>query len=130
MSAAVCDYRPEEPLQQKMKKTDETIIKLVSNPDILKEIKEKELIKIGFALETEDLIENAQSKLQGKNLDMIVANRKTAGEDPFGEGRKEFVFISREGTEQRAVNTTKEECAVFVLDEVEKIAKERGIFEK
>ena len=72
-AAAVCDYRPKEIYQQKMKKEqdiDEISLTLVKNPDILAQIsnhKNRPNLVIGFAAETENLIENAKSKLKRKN---------------------------------------------------------------
>lgn len=77
-SAAVADYRIANPALQKIKKgLDDTLeLKLIKNPDILKEVAHKKLAKytIGFAAETNDLIANAQKKLQEKQVDMLIAN--------------------------------------------------------
>lgn len=77
-AAAVADYRPEHVADQKIKKKDEQLtIKLIKNPDILKwagENKSNNQFLVGFALETERAIEHATSKLQAKNLDLIVIN--------------------------------------------------------
>lgn len=77
-SAAVADYRMANPALQKIKKgLDDTLeLKLIKNPDILKEVAHKKLAKytIGFAAETNDLITNAQKKLQEKQVDMLIAN--------------------------------------------------------
>lgn len=77
-SAAVADYRPENPADQKIKKTEDNLtIELVKNPDILKwagQNRSEEQVLVGFALETQNGRENAQSKLESKGLDMIVLN--------------------------------------------------------
>lgn len=77
-AAAVADYRPEHVADQKIKKKDEELtITLIKNPDILKwagENKSSKQFLVGFALETERAIEHATSKLQAKNLDLIVVN--------------------------------------------------------
>ncbi len=77
-SAAVADYRVANPASQKIKKgIDDTLeLKLIKNPDILKEVAHKKLAKytIGFAAETNDLIANARKKLQDKKVDMLIAN--------------------------------------------------------
>lgn len=77
-AAAVADYRPEHVADQKIKKKDEELtITLIKNPDILKwagENKSNKQFLVGFALETERAIEHATSKLQAKNLDLIVVN--------------------------------------------------------
>ena len=80
LSAAVADFRPEVTANQKIKKdsnTNEMILKLVKTEDILKtlgEQKKENQTLVGFALETENGIENAKKKLHSKNLDMIVLN--------------------------------------------------------
>ncbi len=96
-AAAVADYRPKVTANQKIKKkSDELTIELIKNPDILAwsgENKSKKQLLIGFALETNDLIENAQSKLKKKNLDLIVANsleNKGAG---FGHDTNKVTII-------------------------------------
>lgn len=77
MSAAVSDFRPEAAAARKIKK-DKTSpyleMRFVQNPDILASIHRPGLLKIGFAAETDDLLENAARKLEAKNLAMIVAN--------------------------------------------------------
>ena len=83
--AAVADYRPKEYQDKKIKKSDLNLtIELVRNPDILFEMgkkKENQLL-VGFAAETNNIIENALKKLEKKNLDMIVANNaSTMGTD-------------------------------------------------
>ena len=78
MSAAVGDYRPQHPFDEKIKKNDELLtLEFIKNKDILLELgknKKSHQIICGFAMETNDLIENAQKKLIKKNCDMIVAN--------------------------------------------------------
>lgn len=79
MCAAVADYTPKTVSDQKIKKgkTDELVLELKRTPDILKylgEHREENQFLCGFAMETQDLIENAGKKLREKNVDMIVAN--------------------------------------------------------
>lgn len=81
-SAAVADYRPEVELRSKIKDKPPTMtLKLVRNPDIITKIARRgptrPAVVIGFALETEDVIEHAEEKLAKKGLDWIVANRET-----------------------------------------------------
>jgi phosphopantothenoylcysteine decarboxylase / phosphopantothenate---cysteine ligase len=77
-SAAVADYRLENPSNKKLKKddSDTLVLTLTKNPDIIKEVAatQKALYTIGFAAETNNLIENATKKLHVKGIDMIVAN--------------------------------------------------------
>jgi phosphopantothenoylcysteine decarboxylase/phosphopantothenate--cysteine ligase len=77
MAAAVADFRPENRSPRKLKKSDGQQyldVRLVRNPDILATITRPNLLKIGFAAETENLLENAAQKLHAKGLAMIVAN--------------------------------------------------------
>ncbi len=80
-SAAVADYRPKEKADQKIKKkNDELKLELVKNPDILEwagSNKSSGQFLVGFALETENMIENGKAKLLKKNLDLIVMNNST-----------------------------------------------------
>jgi phosphopantothenoylcysteine decarboxylase/phosphopantothenate--cysteine ligase len=76
-AAAVSDYRAETPSSQKIKKTETALqINLVKNPDILAEVSnlKSHPYLVGFAAESENLLQNAKSKLDAKNLDLIVAN--------------------------------------------------------
>src|SRR5918996_2332127 len=76
-AAAVSDYRPKQAVPYKVKKTEDVqLLELVRNPDILAELGQRKgkRVLVGFAAETEDLLANAQKKVQAKHLDMIVAN--------------------------------------------------------
>lgn len=98
MSAAVADYRPKEIADKKIKKkTDEITIELVKNPDILKHLGSKKgnRFLVGFALETNDAIENAKGKLESKNADMIVLNSMEDKEAGFGKDTNKVTFITK-----------------------------------
>lgn len=77
-AAAVSDYRSEETKTDKIKKNEDTLdLKLIKNPDILRwlgEHKKPHQILCGFAMETQNLLENAQQKLSAKHCDLLVAN--------------------------------------------------------
>lgn len=77
-SAAVADYRPASIEEQKIKKTgqDTMTIELVKNPDIVTAVanSQERPFTVGFAAETQDVVEYARGKLQRKNLDLVVAN--------------------------------------------------------
>jgi phosphopantothenoylcysteine decarboxylase/phosphopantothenate--cysteine ligase len=93
LSAAVADYRPAEVALQKIKKKGETLdIQLIKNPDIaatLGQMKKRGQILVGFALETNDELENAKGKLERKNLDFIVLNSlRDAGAGFSGDTNK------------------------------------------
>ena len=85
MAAAVADYTPSNPASQKIKKADDTFnLSMTKTKDIAQSLgaKKKDQLLIGFALETENELKNAQSKLQKKNLDFIVLN--SLGEEGAG----------------------------------------------
>jgi phosphopantothenoylcysteine decarboxylase/phosphopantothenate--cysteine ligase len=125
MAAAVCDFRAREKRTEKIKKKDELTLELVRNPDILKEIGEKKgLVKIGFALETEEnWLENAKEKMKTKNLDLLIANVKKGAADPFGPGEKDFVLMDKTGGTKELKNISKGECASLILDEAERLVQ-------
>lgn len=90
MSAAVADFTPEAVSTQKIKRGGRTTmtVKLKANPDILKTMGDPKIKKnktyVGFCIETENLIANARKKLEGKNLDFIVATLLKPEASPFG----------------------------------------------
>lgn len=119
--AAVADYAPEKPSSQKIKKTDEDIsIKLKRNPDILFELgKVKgDRILVGFAMETENLIENAAAKVKKKNLDFIVANDLNEEGAGFGTDTNVVKIIDKEGKVESIPMKSKLEVADIVLDRI------------
>jgi len=99
MAAAVADYRPVEMSSQKLKKNKNSFeLQLERTPDILAELGQKKSngqILVGFALETENLLENAYQKLQEKNLDLIIAN----SEESPGADSATFSIISKDKAE-------------------------------
>jgi phosphopantothenoylcysteine decarboxylase/phosphopantothenate--cysteine ligase len=102
-SAAVADYRPLEIATQKIKKEegiDKMIIELTKNPDIAGTIgakKQSSQFLVGFALETNNELENAQSKLKRKNLDMIVLNSLQEKGAGFGHDTNKISIIDING---------------------------------
>lgn len=120
-SAAVADFTPIHTSEQKIKKSDEEIVlKLKKNPDILYEIgKRKEnKVLVGFAMETEDLIQNAKTKLSKKNLDFIVANDlKTEGAG-FGTDTNVVKIIDKTGRIDEIQKISKLELADIILDKI------------
>lgn len=102
MCAAVADYRPEVVVDRKIKreKDDIPVITLVKNPDIAAEAgrkKREDQILVGFALETDNAVANAQDKLARKNLDMIVLN-SLSEQTGFGVDTNKVTVIERSGT--------------------------------
>lgn len=95
-TAAVADWRPKTCATKKLKKTEMSdVIKLVRNPDILKSI--SGCVKIGFAAETNNVLEEATRKCRAKNLAMIVANDVTEEGAGFGSDTNRVVFIYPDG---------------------------------
>lgn len=100
LSAAVADYRPEDPADRKIKKSGNDLsLKLVENPDILKTLGERKSSSqylAGFALETDNALENARLKLDKKNCDLIVLNRPT-DKSGFGSDTNEVILVDKSG---------------------------------
>lgn len=102
MTAAVADYRPEQVAAQKIKKEDELLnLKLIKNPDILKEMgkRKKHQLLIGFALETQNAVENAQKKLTKKNADLIVLNSLENQGAGFAHATNQVDFVTPDGVQ-------------------------------
>jgi phosphopantothenoylcysteine decarboxylase/phosphopantothenate--cysteine ligase len=100
-AAAVVDYRPQTRASQKLKKgSEQYVLTLERNPDILKILGERkgDKILVGFAAETQDLIENAREKIKAKNLDLIVANDVGQRGAGFGTDTNIAAIIHRDGT--------------------------------
>ena len=118
MTAAVADWRCRYSVKRKMKKNAAKSIELIENTDILAEIGrlKKEKISVGFALETENLENNALKKLKDKNLDLIVANRLTPKRNIFGDKTLDVVTIDRFGNREKIFNKTKSKLAKIILD--------------
>jgi phosphopantothenoylcysteine decarboxylase/phosphopantothenate--cysteine ligase len=101
-AAAIADYRPKAIAENKIKKNDESLtIELERTTDILSEVSKKRhdgLLVVGFAAETNDVITYARSKMERKNLDMIVANDVTKKGAGFGSDANQATIITRENS--------------------------------
>ncbi|ABJ60641.1 phosphopantothenoylcysteine decarboxylase/phosphopantothenate--cysteine ligase [Lactobacillus gasseri SJ-9E-US] len=127
MAAAVADYEPVNYIAHKIKKQDqgdELKIYLKETPDILKKmgsIKKANQVVVGFAAETNNLLENASKKLQEKKADMIVANDVSHG--VFGSDEDKVMVLRQDKTTENITETTKVEIAkkiiVLVAEELE-----------
>lgn len=121
-AAAVADMRPANAAEQKLKKgvNDKELsnIELVENPDVLATLghAKTDQIVVGFAAETNDVIDYATKKLVKKNADMIVAN-EVGAKKTFGEDHDEIWLVTAEGTEHHD-RTSKAELAHVILDKV------------
>lgn len=120
-SAAVADYKPKDYCDKKIKKSDDDlVIKLDRNKDIAYEIGKvkRDKILVGFAAETNDLIENAKNKISKKNLDFIVANDLTKEGAGFGVDTNIVKIIDKDGAIEEYPIMKKNEVANVILDKV------------
>ncbi|HHS97712.1 MAG TPA: bifunctional phosphopantothenoylcysteine decarboxylase/phosphopantothenate--cysteine ligase CoaBC [Chloroflexi bacterium] len=125
MAAAVADYRPQETVPQKMKKKDAALtLRLVRTPDVLAAVAEQRAktgrprVTVGFAAESENLVENARAKMEAKRLDLIVANDVTAADAGFAVGTNRVVILDLQGGVQELPLMSKSAVAEVVLDRV------------
>jgi len=121
-SAAVADYRPKIVHNEKMKKQEGPLtIEFERTTDILHELgkRKNHQILVGFAAETNNVTEYAKSKLERKNLDMIVANDVTEKGAGFQGDTNKVTIISREGKEKVYPLMSKNETARAILNEIE-----------
>ena len=125
-TAAVSDYRPKAAAGQKIKRKGPMILELEATPDILKELSLNKgaQIVVGFAAETENVLENARQKLVSKNLDAIVVNDVSREGVGFDSDRNAVTIISRDEIVE-VPETTKWEVAQRVLDQVVRLRQNR-----
>ena len=126
-AAAVADYRPKVRQAQKIKKNDaELTLVLEKNPDILLELgsrkKEKQIL-VGFAAETQNLLDYAKTKLQKKNLDIIVANDVTCPDAGFNTETNLVKIVARDGSVEEVPLMSKQKVAELLLDRIESLQK-------
>jgi phosphopantothenoylcysteine decarboxylase/phosphopantothenate--cysteine ligase len=121
-TAAVSDYRAKATAGQKMKRKGPMTLELEATPDILKDLAQKKQnqIVIGFAAETENVLENARQKLFSKNLDAIVVNDVSREGVGFDSDRNAVTIITHDEVIE-VPETTKWEVAQRVLDQVAKL---------
>jgi len=127
-AAAVADYRPKVRADSKIKKQGGVLtIELERNPDIISEVGKKKgnRILVGFAVETENLIENARAKMVKKNMDMIVANDVTEKGAGFGYDTNIIKILSADGEIEDLPLMSKMEVADRILDRIKKIIMSR-----
>jgi len=129
-AAAVSDYRPKTAAPQKVKKgAEELNLDMVKNPDILKELGMSKgddgPLLVGFAAETEALLEHAREKLRSKNLDMIVANDVSAADAGFQTDTNRVKMLFRDGRVEESGLLSKDAVAHLVLDRAMEILTRR-----
>jgi phosphopantothenoylcysteine decarboxylase/phosphopantothenate--cysteine ligase len=123
-AAAVADFRPVESSDRKMKRSeggDELAISLTANPDIARESgagAKRGSVRVGFALETHDLLENARGKLESKGLDLIVANYATEEGAGFGVATNRVTFVTADGDPEELPLLSKDEVAEELIDRI------------
>ncbi|RQD70333.1 MAG: bifunctional phosphopantothenoylcysteine decarboxylase/phosphopantothenate--cysteine ligase CoaBC [Tindallia sp. MSAO_Bac2] len=124
-AAAVADYRPADRAAQKIKKQDDSSMELtlVKNPDILWELgkAKNNQVLVGFAAETENLIENAASKMTRKNLDLIIANDLTQPGAGFNHDTNQVTLLYPDGHSQQIPFGEKKKIADSILDEISRL---------
>jgi len=107
--------RVKQKFDQKIKKEKLSSIDLEKNPDILAEIDNKKIVKVGFAAESENLIENAKKKLSSKDCNLIVANDITLEGSGFGSDNNKATLVHKEGCDDLPL-MKKSELAHKILD--------------
>lgn len=120
-AAAVADYRPKTIAGQKIKKASDTLsLDLVRNKDILRSLGERKQNQflVGFALETENELENAKGKLKRKNLDAIVLNSLNDPGAGFGKATNKITFIDKNSVIKTFELKTKAAVAADILSEI------------
>ncbi len=120
-SAAVADYRPANPAQQKIKKSSETLhIELIRNPDILGSVgmMQHKPFLVGFALETEKELENAFAKAKKKNTDLLILNSMNDAGAGFGTDTNKITIIDKAGKTLKFPVKSKQMVAKDIIDEI------------
>jgi phosphopantothenoylcysteine decarboxylase/phosphopantothenate--cysteine ligase len=127
-AAAVSDYRPKKSFREKVKKTHKTLtLELERNPDILYKMGKNKGSRflVGFAAETKNLISQAKSKLDRKNLDLIVVNHALQKDGGFGSDSNEVTLIDYEGKVETLPRLKKTELADQILDTIKAVKAEK-----
>jgi len=128
MAAAVADYRPAEPSPRKLKKGGEGLsLELVPTEDVLCAVRERArelgVMVVGFAAETDDLLDNARGKLERKGMELIVANDVATA---MGGEESAVTVLGREGVVAEVTRAPKPEVARRVLEVVASRLEARG----
>lgn len=120
-SAAVADYKAKNYSNEKIKKGEgDLVLTFVRDNDILKILGEKKSnqILVGFAAESNNVLENAKRKLENKNLDYIVANDITSADTGFGSEDNKVIIISKDGEEIYLDKMSKKEVASKIFETI------------
>ncbi len=124
-AAAIADYRPSQRADQKIKKSQDSItLTLERTPDVLSEVsatRTNGMLVIGFAAETENVLDNAREKLRSKNLDAIVANDVTRADAGFDTTTNAVTIITKNDAPVELPVMSKLEAANRILDVIVKL---------
>jgi phosphopantothenoylcysteine decarboxylase/phosphopantothenate--cysteine ligase len=127
MAAAVADYRPSEVVGHKIKKDGrDRFLELERTPDVLAQValqRSPDQVIVGFAAETEDLVENAREKLRRKHLDLIVANE---ARQAMGATANQVTLIGADGSVEELPLLPKDDVASQILDRVVALLAGKG----
>jgi len=130
MAAAVADYKPVAEMNRKVKKDQGglTVINLETTQDILGELAQRKKsdrvgprFTIGFAAETENLLENASLKMKKKELDLIVANDVSRKDSGFGSDKNQVTLIWKDGRKKEQPLMEKSAVSDVIIQEAAKL---------
>jgi phosphopantothenoylcysteine decarboxylase/phosphopantothenate--cysteine ligase len=125
-AAAIADYRPAQRADQKIKKSNDAItLTLERTPDVLSQVaasRANGMLVIGFAAETENVLDNAREKLRNKNLDAIVANDVSRADSGFDSATNAITIITRDDVAELPV-MSKRDAADRILDVIVNLRK-------
>jgi len=123
-AAAIADYRPAQRANQKIKKTNDSItLSLERTPDVLSQVSASRangMLVVGFAAETENVLDNAKGKLLSKNLDAIVANDVTRSDSGFDSPTNAITIITKDKSEELPL-MSKSDAANKILDVIARL---------
>jgi len=127
-AAAVADFRPQRPARAKIKKEGNAFsLELERTPDILSEIgaMKKDRILVGFAAETNEILENACRKLKEKNLDLLIVNDVGRTDIGFHSDYNQIILVSPDGTSEETSRLPKREIADIIMDRIVSLSSRR-----
>ena len=129
-AAAVADYRPTQRAAEKIKKSESSLnLSLERTPDILSEVaasRTNGLLVVGFAAETEDVLQNALVKLNAKKLDAIIANDVSRDDIGFDNEMNAVTILTQDAAPRELPAMTKIEAAHLILDEIVRLRQAKS----
>ena len=119
MAAAISDWKPTVASLEKIKKlgVDKLNLELTKTEDVVASINHQKLIKVGFAAETQNVVQNAKRKLKEKNLDLIIANQISQENPVFGDDTNKVIFVNKNG-EEDLPEMAKYDIGQLIIDRV------------